>query len=71
MITLAGTILLARPPEPAVPGSDRSGRLVTAAIPAAGWNVGRLWTPSLAPCLIIASRDAATRPQLILIGLLI
>jgi len=54
-----------------VPGSGRAGRLVAAAILLPGWNAGRLWTLSLALCLIIAACDAATRPHLILIGLLI
>ena len=56
VITLAGTILVARPPEPA---RCPAGRLVAAAIPAARWNAGRLWTLSLALCLIIAACDAA------------
>ena len=72
VITLAGTILLARPPEPArCPAA--AGRAAwwqrRSLLP--GWNAGRLWTLSLALCLIIAACDAATRPQLILIGLLI
>ena len=72
MITLAGTILLAGHRRTgAVPGSGRAGRLVAAAILLPGWNAGRLWTLSLALCLIIAACDAATRPHLILIGLLI
>jgi hypothetical protein len=72
VITLAGTILVARPPEPArCPAA--AGRAAwwqrRSLLP--GWNAGRLWTLNLALCLIIAACDAATRPQLILIGLLI
>jgi hypothetical protein len=71
VITLTGTIL-ARPPEPArCPAA--AGRATwwqrRSLLP--GWNAGRLWTLSLALCLIIAACDAATRPRLILIGLLI
>jgi hypothetical protein len=71
VITLTGTIL-ARPPEPArCPAA--AGRAAwwqrRSLLP--GWNAGRLWTLSLALCLIIAACDAATRPRLILIGLLI
>ncbi len=72
VITLAGTILVARPPEPArCPAA--AGRPAwwqrRSLLP--GWNARRLWTLNLALCLIIAACDAATRPQLILIGLLI
>lgn len=72
VITVAGTILLARPPEPArcPAGAGRAAWWQRRSL-LPGWNVGRLWTLSLALCLIIAACDAATGPQLILIGLLI
>lgn len=71
MLTLTGTILLARPPEPArcPAAAGRAAWWQRRSLP--GWNAGRLWTLSLAQCLIIAACDATTRPQLILIGLLI
>ena len=75
VIALAGAALLtwlaARPRTPA-----RCGALAGRArwwrreslLP--GWSTGRLWTLSLALCLIVAACDAASGPHLILIGLL-
>ncbi len=71
---VAGAALLTWPP-----GWARS-RWAALASPAAwwrresllaGWSAGRLWTLSLALCLVIAACDAASGPHLILIGLLI
>jgi cation:H+ antiporter len=68
VITAAGALLLTWPRRAVAAGP---GGLWQRESVLPGWSIGRLWRLSIISCGVIAACDAASGPNLILIGLLI